>query len=352
MYDLRSIMSNSSIPSSQMTDTSKDLHCSTKLNYRTIGIRWTIENYDVVCKTVKLLKSPEFPESEEESQKWYIEFEPLAITPDSKEIQHICIKRKFTDYLYVEMLLCVETESNQIYKDSYAFELSNSRYVCYKLAVKKLYKQLFKNQTLNKSIVIICKMRIFDTTQPKTETASRENTSYFFESSDLTQDISKLLLNDQTFQDVTISIQGKIFGAHKNILAARSEVFAAMFKHEMSEKCNSLVEIMDLTPEVVQKMLSFIYTDKVDDEVLKKTAPELLAAAEKYNLQRLKEMCAAAIHRNLAADNVLNTLKVADLYSTSNLKKVALKFLASHHRVLKSQDEFKTLIAERPHLTV
>ncbi|XP_033223922.1 speckle-type POZ protein-like [Belonocnema kinseyi] len=349
------IMSESSIPSLKITDFSEDVHCSTKLNYRTVGIRWTIANYDVICKTVELLKSSEFPEGEEQSQKWYLEFQPLKLTPDSKEIQEINLKRTRMGDLYVETLLCVETESNEIYKDSYAFELSNSQYVRYKPAVKELYNQLFKNKTADKSLIITCKVRIFDTTQPKTETAywkNTFNTFEFFESSDLTQDISKFLLNDQAFQDVTISVGKKTFCAHKAILSTRSEVFQAMFTNEMSEKSNSLVEIDDLSPEVIKSMLHFIYTDKVDYEDLKKLAPELLGAAEKYNLRRLKKMCVAAMHRNLAVENILNTLKVADIYSIAYLKKEALKFLVTHHRAIKTQNEFKTLIAERPHLMI
>ncbi|XP_033223908.1 speckle-type POZ protein B-like [Belonocnema kinseyi] len=176
--------------------------------------------------------------------------------------------------------------------------------------------------------------------------------SQLFESNDFLQDMAKFYVDDQNFQDVKITVQEKIFGAHKAVLAARSKVFAVMFTNEVSEKCNSLVEIKDMMPEVVEKMLSFIYIDKVEDSELKKFAPEILAAAEKYNLQSLKKRCVAAMHRNLSVENVLNTLEVVDTYSISNLKKVALKYLVTHRQDVKSQDEFKTLIAVRPHLVV
>ena len=38
-----------------------------------------------------------------------------------------------------------------------------------------------------------------------------------------------------TFSDVTLSVGGRVFQAHKALLAARSPVFAAMFEHSMEE---------------------------------------------------------------------------------------------------------------------
>lgn len=37
------------------------------------------------------------------------------------------------------------------------------------------------------------------------------------------------------FSDVTLSVGGQVFQAHKVILAARSPVFSAMFEHSMEE---------------------------------------------------------------------------------------------------------------------
>ena len=38
-----------------------------------------------------------------------------------------------------------------------------------------------------------------------------------------------------TFSDVTLSVSGRVFKAHKALLAARSPVFSAMFEHSMEE---------------------------------------------------------------------------------------------------------------------
>lgn len=62
---------------------------------------------------------------------------------------------------------------------------------------------------------------------------------------------------------------------------ARSDVFAAMFEHEMEERKLNRVAITDVDHEVLKEMLRFIYTGKASN--LEKMADDLLAAADKVN---------------------------------------------------------------------
>ena len=64
--------------------------------------------------------------------------------------------------------------------------------------------------------------------------------------------------------------------------AFRSDVFSAMFQHQMAENQSNKVDIKDLTPNGVKLMLEFIYSGKFDENV--ETAMELLPAADKYML--------------------------------------------------------------------
>ena len=73
------------------------------------------------------------------------------------------------------------------------------------------------------------------------------------------------------------------------ILSAPSLIvmLAAMFEHDMEEKKNSRVEVKDVEPEVMAELLRFIYTGKTAAN-LDTMAADLLAAADKYALERLK----------------------------------------------------------------
>lgn len=90
------------------------------------------------------------------------------------------------------------------------------------------------------------------------------------------------LLNNGTFSDTVLVVDGREFYAHKAILAARSPVFNAMFEHEMTESRKGRVEISDIDPDVFSEMLKFIYTGNTPQ--IQGMAEDLLAAADKVSL--------------------------------------------------------------------
>ncbi|XP_063115089.1 speckle-type POZ protein-like isoform X2 [Cavia porcellus] len=140
----------------------------------------------------------------------------------------------------------------------------------------------------------------------------------------LAEDLGNLWENTR-FTDCSFFVRGQEFKAHKSVLAARSPVFNAMFEHEMEESKKNRVEINDLDPEVFKEMMRFIYTGKAPN--LDKMADSLLAAADKYALERLKVMCEEALCSNLSVENVADTLVLADLHSAEQLKAQAIDFI-------------------------
>uniref|UniRef100_A0ACB8G2N7 Uncharacterized protein n=1 Tax=Sphaerodactylus townsendi TaxID=933632 RepID=A0ACB8G2N7_9SAUR len=127
------------------------------------------------------------------------------------------------------------------------------------------------------------------------------------------------------FTDCSFYVEGKEFKAHKSVLSARSPVFNAMFEHEMEESKKNRVEINDVDPEVFKEMMRFIYTGKAPN--LDKMADSLLAAADKYALERLKVMCEEALCSSLSVENVADILILADLHSAEQLKAQAIDFI-------------------------
>lgn len=111
-------------------------------------------------------------------------------------------------------------------------------------------------------------------------------------------------------------------------MAARSPVFAAMFEHEMEERKHNRVEISDVDHEVFREMLRFIYTGKAAN--LERMADDLLAAADKYALERLKVMCEEALCTNLSTENSAEVLILADLHSADQLKAQAIDFINTY----------------------
>lgn len=89
----------------------------------------------------------------------------------------------------------------------------------------------------------------------------------------------------------------------------------------------------------MQALLHFIYWDALPDmEELVDLSPKwastlmaqhLLAAADRYALERLKLLCEAKLCEDVAINTVATTLALAEQHHCFQLKAVCLKFIAS-----------------------
>ncbi|KAM3214172.1 hypothetical protein ACQJBY_066547 [Aegilops geniculata] len=156
--------------------------------------------------------------------------------------------------------------------------------------------------------------------------------------------------------DITFLVCGESFRAHKNILAARSPVFKAQFFGDMGEKSSRRVEIKDMEREAFGAMLHFIYTDTVpelekQEEASTVMAQHLLAAADRYGVDRLKLICEAKLSRGITVDTAATTLALAQQHNCSQLKTKCVKFIVSTPEVLDAvlaTEGFKHLEASCP----
>lgn len=140
----------------------------------------------------------------------------------------------------------------------------------------------------------------------------------------LSHDFENLLQNG-LFSDVIMkSAEGVEFKVHKAVLASRSAVLKAHFEHNTKE-CHTNVLESPLDTDVLREVLTFIYSDNAPSVV---ESPErLLAAADYYQLSRLKSLCEEALHKKLTVENAVETLQLADLHSANTLKQLTLEFI-------------------------
>ena len=103
------------------------------------------------------------------------------------------------------------------------------------------------------------------------------------------------LLKDNRFGDLKIVVDEKTFFVYKGILAARSRYFADMFKFNMKEVEEGVIHITDISANIMQEILRFIYTGKIDIDMT--MATDLLIAANMYDLAGLSAICGEAILR-------------------------------------------------------
>lgn len=157
----------------------------------------------------------------------------------------------------------------------------------------------------------------------------------------------KLMINNE-FSDITVKAEGKIYHLHKCILTSCSDVFETMFKIDMKEKDQNLVEIDDIRSEVLDEFFRFIYTGKVNK--LMDTVGELLTAAEKYNVKSLKEFCEEKMCERLNNDNALQYLRLSLLNNSEKLKKSSINWLSLNLEEFLQKPEFNDLGMQQPEL--
>ncbi|GFR02800.1 speckle-type POZ protein [Trichonephila clavata] len=168
----------------------------------------------------------------------------------------------------------------------------------------------------------------------------------------LSEDLMHLLDEaSSSFSDVVLKCQFLTIPAHKNILSARSPVFSAMFKNEMREKQENVVEISDLDFSTLRTMLFYIYTGNTDD-LTKSNVQDILYAADKYQLAGLKDICYEHSKSTASDENVLNILVLGDMHD-QDLKDFAMNFICNkvaRFSLLENTEEWKRLQMEKSSL--
>uniref|UniRef100_A0ACD6A3N5 Uncharacterized protein n=1 Tax=Avena sativa TaxID=4498 RepID=A0ACD6A3N5_AVESA len=152
--------------------------------------------------------------------------------------------------------------------------------------------------------------------------------------SDLSDHFGKLLLEEEG-TDVTFSVGGETFAAHKIVLATRSPVFRAELYGQMKERTAPSITIEDMQPSVFRALLHFMYTDSLPDmedldhDEYSEIIRHLLVAADRYAMERLKLMCQNILCQYIDTDSVAATLALADQHNCHGLKDVCVDFMAT-----------------------
>ncbi|KAI3454313.1 hypothetical protein Pfo_010976 [Paulownia fortunei] len=152
--------------------------------------------------------------------------------------------------------------------------------------------------------------------------------------------------------DIVFNVRGKKFHAHKVILSARSSVFEFMFASLYQQE----MVITNVEPQVFKALLHFIYSDSLPEDESSLTAgyafgpsvsstfvAKLLAAANEYDVSRLKRICESHIWRSISLSRFGEILSLAEKYNASVLKHLCFKYAADNYAVLVKLDSFTYL---------
>ena len=117
-----------------------------------------------------------------------------------------------------------------------------------------------------------------------------------------------------------------------------------MFSHNFQETKSNRVVITDLEPDAVIEMLRYIYTNRVQS--LEQVNRSLLAAADKYNIQDLKEICERSLCDSMTVENVSCLLLFARDRFSENLKRKSIDFITRNVHAVTHSPGWKELVCE------
>ncbi|XP_059632581.1 BTB/POZ and MATH domain-containing protein 2-like [Cornus florida] len=155
--------------------------------------------------------------------------------------------------------------------------------------------------------------------------------------SNIGQHLGQLLKSGEG-ADVNFEVDGEFFAAHKLVLAARSPVFKAQLFGPMKDRDSQCIEVKEMKGPAFKALLHFIYWDALPDMqelsgLISKQdstlmAQHLLAAADRFGLDRLRTLCESKLCEDVTINTVVTTLALAEQLHCFQLKAVCLKFMA------------------------
>ena len=143
------------------------------------------------------------------------------------------------------------------------------------------------------------------------------------------------LLKSGEKSDASLTVGGKVFRIHSQILHAHTPILASY--------CDDT--IIDMSAETFQILLEYIYVGRIPtEENILKHGNELISASNKYELVELKMIVENTLvkERIMTKQNVSDYILFADAQSCALLKEYAIAYFLLHHReILQSENSIE-----------
>uniref|UniRef100_A0A0K0FQ12 Speckle-type POZ protein-like (inferred by orthology to a human protein) n=1 Tax=Strongyloides venezuelensis TaxID=75913 RepID=A0A0K0FQ12_STRVS len=326
--------------------------------------KYTIENFSLRPEKIgKKIILPAFVVGSKERSEWRLHIYPNGENGNSKEYVSVFLILLKPDKAKIKFRFSILNDKKEKKNVKFVTEWENiikDRGLGFSQFVKRDFLLNESNGLLtNNKLTIQCEAEITDLksenhgnleiVESNTENRSNPETSM-----NISKPHSKLsldygnLYDSSLLYDCIIKAEDREIKAHKAILAARSPAFHEIFTKTSDNSQTNIIEIKDFNVEVVEKMLIYIYTDKVSD--IQNMANQIFEIANIYKLDRLKSISEQAMCESLTADNVLKRFALSDKYPTERLKECCEELILKNMNHLKETKEWEDLIIVRPSL--
>jgi len=158
--------------------------------------------------------------------------------------------------------------------------------------------------------------------------------------STLAKDVG-LLYDNSELSDVSFVMENNSIHVNKAILAIRSKPLKAMLFGGMRESKESKINLPE-DYQTMQHFFRYIYTDDIMTDLSPEMYLQVMAAAEKYAVEGLKELCGSHLVATINQDTVCTILLYAHQSKVGTLKEFCLEYI----KKFKAQVAMKKSFAE------
>ncbi|XP_021366971.1 kelch-like protein 41 [Mizuhopecten yessoensis] len=138
--------------------------------------------------------------------------------------------------------------------------------------------------------------------------------------------------------DVTLVAGDRKFPCNRNVLAATSPYFRAMFTSQVKESEQQIITMHDVIPEVIEDILDYMYSGVIavtDDSV-----QNLYIAANLFQMIPLIDMCTDHMIREISLTNCLDLYNFSSYHYNKRLKALCSTFVTENFTDICKMDHF------------
>ena len=167
--------------------------------------------------------------------------------------------------------------------------------------------------------------------------------------SNLQRDMSRLLKSG-LMTDITFAVGSESVAAHRVVLAARSEYFAALLTSDFREARDSRIEIEHASPAGFRALLHYLYTDSLlleDEEAIL----DVMQLAHRYQIADLFAACMRRFRLGLTCCNAIARLVGAHDNHLAEAQEYALAYVSQNWKRIRAEaNGTVTLLKDYPPL--
>uniref|UniRef100_A0A8C0BV77 Kelch like family member 4 n=1 Tax=Buteo japonicus TaxID=224669 RepID=A0A8C0BV77_9AVES len=150
-------------------------------------------------------------------------------------------------------------------------------------------------------------------------------------------------LQQKQLCDVLLIVGDQKIPAHRLVLSAVSDYFAAMFTNDVREAKQEEIKMEGVDPDALKALVRYAYTGVL--ELKEDTIESLLAAACLLQLSQVIEVCCNFLMKQLHPSNCLGIRSFGDAQGCTELLKVAHTYTMEHFTEVIKNQEFLLLPA-------